>query len=136
MAMRVGMKHGREVVGEGGRAVRSRGEVACVFDTTRFAIHPQYAGPTRRGGSCACARRVLSMESQTEATALLTGNDKVEDKFALLESGTVDDELSALKKSMKPAGALPEGRSPAPEGRLVKDALDLELEELRKKARE
>lgn len=80
--------------------------------------------------------KVLSMESQTEATALLSGNDKVEDKFAQLESGTVDDELSALKKSMKPAGALPEGRPPAPEGRPVKDAIDLELEELRKKARE
>lgn len=46
----------------------------------------------------------------------------------------VEDELAALKKGMikgstTPAAALPEGRP-------IKDALDLELEELRKKARE
>mmetsp|Transcript_87574 Transcript_87574/g.178908 ORF Transcript_87574/g.178908 Transcript_87574/m.178908 type:complete len:93 (-) Transcript_87574:194-472(-) len=73
--------------------------------------------------------KVLSMEAQAESTALLSGNDKVEDKFALLESGTVEDELSALKKGMKQPAALPEGRP-------IKDAIDMELEELRKKAKE
>ena len=28
------------------------------------------------------------MEAEAESTALLVGNDKLEDKFALLESGT------------------------------------------------
>lgn len=53
-----------------------------------------------------------------------------------LESGTVDDELAALKSGMLTAGS---GKSPVaalPEGRPVKDAIDMELEELRKKARE
>ena len=71
------------------------------------------------------------MEAEAESTALLVGNDKIENKFALLESGTVEDELAALKKGMnkgEPA-ALPAGRP-------IKDALDLELEELRRKARE
>lgn len=45
----------------------------------------------------------------------------------------VDDELSALKKGMlkgaAPVAALPEGRP-------LKDAIDMELEALRRKARE
>lgn len=54
-----------------------------------------------------------------------------------LESGTVDDELAALKQGMLTAGS--NGSSPVaalPEGRPVKDAIDMELEELRKKAKE
>lgn len=41
----------------------------------------------------------------------------------------MQDELSALKKGMKGPAALPEGRP-------IKDAIDMELEELRKKAKE
>ena len=45
----------------------------------------------------------------------------------------MEDELSALKKGMlkasAPVAALPEGRP-------LKDAIDMELEELRRKARE
>jgi len=56
-----------------------------------------------------------------------------------LHALAVDDELAALKKSAlkssTPVGALPAGQS-QPEGRPLKDALDLELEDLRKKARE
>lgn len=57
----------------------------------------------------------------------------------MLHALAVDDELAALKKSAlkssTPVGALPAGQS-QPEGRPLKDALDLELEDLRKKARE
>lgn len=76
--------------------------------------------------------KVLAMEAEAESTALLVGNDNVESKFAMLETGTVEDELAALKKgliSSKPAAALPPGRP-------LRDAIDLELEELRRKARE
>lgn len=34
------------------------------------------------------APQVMAMEAEAESTALLVGNDKLEDKFALLESGT------------------------------------------------
>lgn len=78
--------------------------------------------------------KVMALEAQAESTAMLVGNDKIEDKFALLESGTVEDELSALKRGMlasksEPVAALPEGRP-------IRDAIDMELEELRRKARE
>jgi hypothetical protein len=54
-----------------------------------------------------------------------------------LESGTVDDELTALKKGLLGSGSSGNGPVAAlPEGRPVKDAIDMELEELRKKARE
>ena len=53
-----------------------------------------------------------------------------------LESGTVDDELAALKKGMLTAGSSAAPVAALPEGRPVKDAIDMELEELRKKARE
>lgn len=53
-----------------------------------------------------------------------------------LESGTVDDELAMLKKGMLGAGSKKEPVAALPEGRPVKDAIDMELEELRKKARE
>lgn len=74
------------------------------------------------------------MEAQSEAVGMLVAGDGVEAKFAALESGTVDDELAMLKKGMlagskQPVAALPEGKP-------IKDAIDSELEELRKKARE
>jgi phage shock protein A len=64
---------------------------------------------------------------------LSAGGDGLEAKFAALEGGGVEDELAALK-----SGALGGGSKPVaalPEGRPLKDALDVELEELRKKAR-
>lgn len=79
--------------------------------------------------------KVMAMEAESEAVGLLVAGDGLENKFAQLESGTVEDELAALKKGMlgagkdKPVAALPEGRP-------IKDAIDMELEELRKKARE
>lgn len=75
--------------------------------------------------------KVMSMEAEAESTALLVGSDKIEDKFALLEGGTVEDELAALKK-----GALKKDPPALPPGQAPKDAFDMELEELRRKARE
>ncbi len=46
----------------------------------------------------------------------------------------VDDELAALKKGMLGPATVPVGA--LPEGRPIKDALDMELDALRKKARE
>lgn len=55
----------------------------------------------------------------------------MEKKFAMLEGGSVEDDLDALKQEVTraPPKALPEGRA-------VKDAIDFELEELRRKANE
>jgi phage shock protein A len=55
---------------------------------------------------------------------------------AQLETGTVDDELAALKKGMLTAGSNGAPVAALPEGRPVKDAIDMELEQLRKKAAE
>jgi phage shock protein A len=78
--------------------------------------------------------KVMAMEAQAETTAILVAGDKLEDKFALLESGSVEDELSALKKGMLRGSATPVAA--LPEGRPIRDAIDMELEELRRKARE
>ncbi len=40
------------------------------------------------GGVNLLRPQVLSMEAEAESTALLVGNDKLENKFAQLESGT------------------------------------------------
>ncbi|KXZ47327.1 hypothetical protein GPECTOR_36g51 [Gonium pectorale] len=77
-------------------------------------------------------QKVLSMEAQAESTKLLVGSDTVDNRFKALESGTVDDELAALKRGMIGSGSAP---AALPEGRPVQDALDLELEALRRKAR-
>lgn len=78
-------------------------------------------------------QKVLAMEAQAESTKMLVGSDTVDSKFKALESGTVDDELAALKRGMLPAAT---STAALPEGRPIKDALDLELEALRRKARE
>jgi len=62
----------------------------------------------------------------------LIANDELEDKFALLEAGPIEDDLAELKKNRGEA-ASPKS---LPEGRSMKDAIDLELEELRQKTRE
>ena len=76
--------------------------------------------------------KVMGMEAEAEAVGMLTASNDLEDKFKALEGGGVDDDLAALKSKMlgdgeKKGGALPEGRP-------VSDAIESELEELRKKA--
>ncbi|CAK0781978.1 hypothetical protein CVIRNUC_005521 [Coccomyxa viridis] len=79
--------------------------------------------------------KVMSLEAEAESTLQLGTSDSLESKFQALEGGDVEDELAALKK-----GTLGSGRRAAPqqlpEGRPIRDAIDFELEELRKKARE
>ena len=78
--------------------------------------------------------KVLEMEARSSAAAELSGVDAtLEDQFAMLEAGGVDDELAALKASMiagspEPQAALPEGQAPAAQ---AKEELDPELERLR-----
>jgi phage shock protein A len=91
--------------------------------------------------------KVMAMEAEAESTGLLAAPDNVEAAFARLEgSGTVDEELAALKR-----GALAAASStPAPGslGRPLAEVLvrtrdtvralegvDAELEQLRKRAR-
>ena len=76
--------------------------------------------------------KVMGMEAEAEAVGMLTASNDLEDKFKALEGGCVDDDLAALKSKMlgdgeKKGGALPEGRP-------VSDAIESELEALRKKA--
>eukprot|EP00798_Chlamydomonas_sp_ICE-L_P012525 gene12525-15741_t len=67
----------------------------------------------------------------------LVAGGGLENKFALLESGTVDDELLALKMGMKKGSSEKASPKAAADGRpLMKDAFDMELDALRKKARE
>jgi phage shock protein A len=75
----------------------------------------------------------MAMEAQSEAVGVLAAGDGLESKFKALEGGSVEDELAALK-----SGLLAGAKQPAalPEGRPIRDAIDLELEELRKKARD
>jgi len=83
-------------------------------------------------------QKVMALESEADAVAQLgSGDASLENKFKELEGGSVDDELAAMK-----AGMLKEAAPPKklPEGRPIKDAIDLEvdaeLEALRKKANE
>jgi phage shock protein A len=80
--------------------------------------------------------KVIAMEAESEAVGMLVAGDGLESKFAQLETGTVDDELAALKKGMLTAGSNGAPVAALPEGRPVKDAIDMELEQLRKKAAE
>jgi len=76
--------------------------------------------------------KVMSMEAEAEAVGMLSTTNDLEDKFKALEGGGVDDELAAMKAKMlgepaKKGGELPEGRP-------VSDAIESELDALRKKA--
>lgn len=89
--------------------------------------------------------KVVSMEAEAESAGLLATPDSVEQKFLALEGGSVEDELSALKKGLVTASAGGRGGEqslgrPVSEvlvGRVREpvDAIDAELEALRKRAR-
>ena len=55
------------------------------------------------------------------------------DKFKALEGGGVDDELAAMKRSMLGGST---GKAELPPPRKVSDAIEMELEELRRKAKD
>lgn len=84
-------------------------------------------------------QKVLSMEAENEAVAQLKAPEaSMEDKFKQLEAGSsVDDELAAMKRNLLPEGKSKAGSSSgAKQERSAKDAIDVELEALRKKAQE
>jgi hypothetical protein len=87
----------------------------------------------------------MALESEAESAGLLATPDKLEAQFALLEGGTVEDELAALKQGQLTAASRRDssrqlGR-PISEvlvgsvARQPVDAIDAELEQLRKRAR-
>ena len=79
--------------------------------------------------------KVLALEGEAEATAQLVAPDDLEKKFASLEGGSVDDDLAKLKAGvLKSGSARPVAN--LPEGRPIRDAIDMELEDLRRTAAE
>ncbi|XP_078164880.1 membrane-associated protein VIPP1, chloroplastic-like isoform X2 [Carex rostrata] len=86
--------------------------------------------------------KVLTMESQAEALNELSA-DELDGKFAMLETSSVDDDLTNLKKELSGfslKGELPEGRTEKGGTKSVnslKDmAMESELDELRRQAKE
>ncbi|KAF3336589.1 hypothetical protein FCM35_KLT19175 [Carex littledalei] len=86
--------------------------------------------------------KVLTMESQAEALNELSA-DELDGKFAMLETSSVDDDLSKLKKELSGfslKGELPEGRTekggPKSVNSLKDIAMESELDELRRQTKE
>mmetsp|Transcript_38875 Transcript_38875/g.110012 ORF Transcript_38875/g.110012 Transcript_38875/m.110012 type:complete len:321 (-) Transcript_38875:103-1065(-) len=81
--------------------------------------------------------KVIAMEAEGEAIGMLGpaggSGDSLEAKFAMLEGTDTDAELASMKKKIA-GGKDAAGELPA--GRPLKDAIDMELEELRRKAKE
>ncbi|KAL4428577.1 hypothetical protein ABPG77_008889 [Micractinium sp. CCAP 211/92] len=73
--------------------------------------------------------KVMSLEAQAEAVQMLVAPDSVESKFRALEGSDVDDELAKMRAQLgsgKVKGELPPGRP-------LNDALDYELQDMKKK---
>jgi phage shock protein A len=79
--------------------------------------------------------KVLAMESEADAVAQLTAPDAVSNAFLSLESGGVEDELASMKRNLL-GGAAPGAKPELPAGRKVSDAIESELEALRKMAKD
>ncbi|KAG8655407.1 probable membrane-associated 30 kDa protein, chloroplastic [Manihot esculenta] len=81
--------------------------------------------------------KVMAMESEAEALGQLATSE-LDEKFALLESSSVDDDLDNLKKELygsKVKGELPPGRTTVSSS--IRDPeIEMELNELRQKRRE
>lgn len=78
--------------------------------------------------------KVLSMEAEAEAAALLTG-DSISKEFKMLEAGDdVDFELAELKSNLLGEGSAKQVKGQLPSAREVESQIDMELDELRKKA--
>ena len=78
--------------------------------------------------------KVLEMEARSQAAHELTGNE-LEQQFALLESGSDDDDELAQMKAQLTGSAQPQGALPAGEEKTASSsdsAVDAELEALRK----
>lgn len=82
--------------------------------------------------------KVLSLEAEAESTAVLIGSDSLEGKFKELEGTSVNDELAQMKKQLTTSSApsSTKSSSSAESRPKVKDAIDMELEALRRKVKE
>ncbi|KAK9834100.1 hypothetical protein WJX84_001981 [Apatococcus fuscideae] len=83
--------------------------------------------------------KVMALEAESEATLQLADGDQLESKFRQMEGGDVDEELNKMKRSLPAASSSSSSSSSngnSNAGRPVRDAIDFELEELRRKARE
>ncbi|PRW58837.1 putative membrane-associated 30 kDa chloroplastic [Chlorella sorokiniana] len=73
--------------------------------------------------------KVMSLEAQAEAAQMLVAPSDVESKFRALEGSDVDDDLAKMKAALgsgKVAGQLPPGRP-------VSEAIDYELQDMKKR---
>lgn len=73
----------------------------------------------------------MAMESEAEAASILSAPDSVENKFKELEGSSVDKDLEELKRLTGKSTA----SAALPAGRPIKDAIDVELEEMRRQTR-
>lgn len=82
--------------------------------------------------------KVMSLEAEAESTAVLIGSDSLEGKFKELEGNSVDSDLAKMKKQLTSSSTSSKSSSSSvTEGRpAVKDAIDMELEALRRKVKE
>lgn len=78
--------------------------------------------------------KVLAMEAEADSVQALAAPDSMMDKFKALEGNSVDDELSKMKRGL--LGEKSTASAAAPQGRKVSDAIEMELEELRRKAKD
>eukprot|EP00959_Pyramimonas_sp_CCMP1952_P058665 1224933-Pyramimonas_sp.AAC.1 len=74
------------------------------------------------------------MEAEADATAYLASGDQLSQEFAMLEAGSVDDELLQMKMGMLEAPK-EEKKMPKKQAEPLSE-IDRELEELRRKAKE
>ncbi|KXZ53775.1 hypothetical protein GPECTOR_6g693 [Gonium pectorale] len=114
---------------------------------TSLALQEMIGGLQVRSGSSWAAfekmeEKVATLEAQAQSAAALATPDSLERQFAALEGGVgVEAELAELKRHRKsgPPPVLPPPPPPPMAGvplRDVFDPLELELEELRRRARE
>jgi phage shock protein A len=84
--------------------------------------------------------KVMALEAESESTLQLAAPDNLEQQFKALEGDSVDNELAAMKsgRSLKGGNG---SKAQLPEGRpydqvFKKDAIDEELDQLRRRTRE
>jgi len=73
--------------------------------------------------------KVMRLEAEGEASLVLSGGDSVDQAFRAMESGHVEDDLQALKKSMSASRSSVAVSSPSS---ATRRKMDLELEMLKK----
>jgi phage shock protein A len=74
--------------------------------------------------------KVMSLEAQADAAQMLVAPDSVESKFRALEGSAVEDDLASLKAALGSGSSKPKE---LPAGRPLSDALDYELQDMKKK---